>query len=404
MKFSAAAFLALLSSVKGDNYEYRGHNVATEDDHDMAICGTDIDGCVALPKSQWKGCFKTQAQFAFTKELFFEEGTKSPAKFYKWIYEDGLLKPKNKPDNWLSFAYSASAKNGLCLGPKSEQLRSGKSSYKLFLQHCPLDHEVARHMRYIMTDDGKVQSLAPVIMEKDVEGDEGANRKLGDDGEQKYCMSTFALEGGQKKNGLFLRPCNTEDERVHQELQAYGTVNTFALGLQDEWGVEDVVKLGYSFAGSDDNDGETFLEIYKTGHEGKVYKTGSPASSGIFEIDVANTLNGVAGEYKAKFQRNGMEHMLTFFIGGEVHFSFEDNMSSYDYTNGESQYNPGILIGAIIAGVFSLVGVGGILFYFIRKLSRAKVAERTKTDDDMTVNADEDDSDTTSQVPSTNQV
>lgn len=30
MKFSAAAFLALLSSVKGDNYEYRGHNVATE--------------------------------------------------------------------------------------------------------------------------------------------------------------------------------------------------------------------------------------------------------------------------------------------------------------------------------------------------------------------------------------
>jgi len=381
MKFSIVMFVTLLSSGSGANgniYEYRGQYVTTEEAQDMAICGTNIDGCVSLPATQWSGCYKVQAQFAPLNAI---EETKHSNKLHKWIYEDGLLKPEHKPSNWLSWAYSAKSKNGLCLGPKAEQLRSTEKSYKLFLQHCPEEHEAARHMRFIMTDEGKVQSLAPV-----------------EDAELKYCMSTFGLEN----NEMFLRPCNSKDEKLDQELRAYGTVNTFALPLQDEWGVDDVVELGYSFAGNDNNLAETSLEIYKTGYEGEItHAMTSSASSGIFAFKVSNLRDVIVGEYKAKFERNGIEHMVNFFVGGEVHFSFDDNFSSYDYTQNESDINLGILIGIVIAGALFLVGIGGTLFYFIRKRAKAKagvnaVTEDMKADDDMTVAADVDDPDTMS--------
>ena len=83
---------------------------------DMAICGTNIDGCVSLPATQWSGCYKVQAQFASLNAI---EETKRSNKLHKWVYEDGLLKPEHKPSNWLSWAYSAKSKNGLCLGPKA---------------------------------------------------------------------------------------------------------------------------------------------------------------------------------------------------------------------------------------------------------------------------------------------
>lgn len=400
MKLSILAFLTLLSTgvyVTGNaQHEYRGYTVSTEEDEEnvVALCGTNVDGCVSLPTTSiWKGCWRIQAQLGSLEEL--EEvvdDSHQQAKRYKWKYEDGLLKPAEyRPDNWYSWS-SLYGGAELCLGPKARELKSGRS-YKLLLQHCPKENELARHMRFIMTDDGKVQSLAPVIEEDKAERDE--NRNLLQEMESnKYCMSI------SKDNGMRLKSCGDSHKKtLQQELEPYGAFEPFIMTLQEGWGLQDVVEFSYSFVNEvEDNHDGVYLSIYKRGgKEGDiVHATEASTLSGIFAVDVASNLAG-AGDYEAKFEAGGMEQTFAFTVSKSAHWGADGNengLSSYSYRS-----EPTYILVWIGAGLL-LLYVGGMLLYIgggklcckqtkeQQESSVSKGSEMTDTDDEDDASSD----------------
>lgn len=367
MKFLILAFVILLSAgdVSCNQHEYRGYTVTSEEDEDLALCGTTLDGCLSIPTHSY-GC-KVKAQFRALSGVVGQR--------HKWIYQDGLLKPKDQPKNWYSWSSQSNQKE-LCLGPKVQELAScGEVSYKLYLQLCPQGDEVARHMRFILTDEGTVQSLAPVRQKARREG----RNLLEEEEDIKYCMS--APGGGE--GWMTLERC--QDEKMAQQgLQAYGTVKPFVLSLQDQWGYEDVVELAYSVGEQDSM--VTVSNYDESGQEEILQAMESSASSGILAFE-ASKLQGV-GEYRAKLETRDTEYSLAFVIADQSH-----------YTQGRGCI---VFLLVVIAAAFVLVG--GVAFCFFRKRrtgsnkQKANAGTAAAVDvkiDDMT-ETDDDDSDTAS--------
>jgi hypothetical protein len=176
---------------------------------------------------------------------------------HRWMYQDGLLKPKVQPPPLPTHWYSTNTGGDRSLGPKGgvEQLEWGQS-YPLTLQSCPNDDDDnSRHMRFVMVD-GRMQSLASVVVPEEISAMMTTSTTLTP---PYYCMSisngnnndddavsmeTSAPAGSAAAMMITLEPCdddssqnnNTMLQEQQQGLQSYGTVQPFIYLLQNVWG------------------------------------------------------------------------------------------------------------------------------------------------------------------------
>lgn len=187
----------------------------------------------------------------------FEEMPQSSDDDDVWNYENGLLVTGD----------------GKCLGlntcsshGKTYLWEKSCKPYSLKLQNCPptdpeddTDEEMSRHMRFLMTDNGQIRSLAAVLDERN------------DDimTEKPYCITMLvdpsASESSCVKNEAYLMPClSAEEIQEEPTVTVYhswyggkkdmireqffnfeGTSEPFIMPLQRSWGHDDVVEMVY---------------------------------------------------------------------------------------------------------------------------------------------------------------
>jgi hypothetical protein len=151
-----------------------------------------------------------------------------------WLYEDGFLRPSNA--------------DHLCLQPTVQVLDEASSEpYELRLTECPLvsnnenkqqsfeERATNRHMRFLVGDSGRVQSLASV--------------RDGATGEDVIHRTPFCLTLETSDNQAYLMPCiesSVQPQTQHQMLDVSGTYSgSFVVPLGFVWGYDDVVPLAY---------------------------------------------------------------------------------------------------------------------------------------------------------------
>eukprot|EP00533_Pseudo-nitzschia_delicatissima_P004052 CAMPEP_0116091162 /NCGR_PEP_ID=MMETSP0327-20121206/7358_1 /TAXON_ID=44447 /ORGANISM="Pseudo-nitzschia delicatissima, Strain B596" /LENGTH=443 /DNA_ID=CAMNT_0003582495 /DNA_START=138 /DNA_END=1469 /DNA_ORIENTATION=+ len=181
---------------------------------------------------------------------------------FRWQYDNGLLR----------------SPNGLCLGPTVNALSAkGCEPYELVMQECPSDDDYdksnpkqdpswaltdSRRMRFIITAEGKVQSLAGVVNPKTLKDKSSSSP---------YCL-TMAKEGEDEFLKAYLVPCQPDEssdttttyegsfkgkehkchDRHHhfieerQVFDVYGTYSgSFLMSLKCHWYTEEKVELAY---------------------------------------------------------------------------------------------------------------------------------------------------------------
>jgi len=170
------------------------------------------------------------------------------------LTQDGVMAEKS-PDTF-HFEYD----NGLlrapgtnhCLGPAVNVLNSAYNTpYELLWQECPSDdddqeHDTirrdascslvhSRHMRFIITEEGLVQSLAEVQHPRTI-GDEAKN--------DPYCLAMRKAKTDTNERA-YLVPC--DDETIEtKKFNVYGTYSgSFLMPLSCVWGSQEVVDLAF---------------------------------------------------------------------------------------------------------------------------------------------------------------
>lgn len=181
---------------------------------------------------------------------------------FHWQYDNGLL---HSPD-------------GLCLGPTVNVLSAKACEpYELVMQECPSDDGYdesnpkqdpswaltdSRHMRFIITAEGKVQSLAGVVNPKTLKDKSSSNP---------YCL-TMAKEEDDEFLKAYLVPCQPDESsdtittyegsfkgkeheghdhhhhfiKEHQAFDVYGTYSeSFLMPLKCHWSTKEKVELAY---------------------------------------------------------------------------------------------------------------------------------------------------------------
>ena len=226
----------------------------------------------------------------------------------QWIYDNGLLKPKNQPtpNHWHT-----DAGYEYCLGVRTKQLtntctnaadysdRSQPQTYPLELLHCPRNEIIARHMRFIMVD-GRVQSLAPVVVPEQQGYYQYGITYSTDDGlplsrgaATPFCMQIDGtdplLSAGTSK--IVLAPCSpsspSPSPSLQQELDWFGTFEPFLFSLQNEYGLEDVIELAYGHSTR-----WLTMEIYNP-LDNLVYSSQTNAWQGIMRAEVSELLQSI---------------------------------------------------------------------------------------------------------------
>lgn len=181
-----------------------------------------------------------------------------------WRYEDGLLRSVVDGDAGLCLGPSLTSKNQLSneFWAATTLREQTCKPYELVLQDCPNGTDLAfpqpdnlladtRHMRFLITEEGRVQSLAPVL-----------DRTTGKDimGTTKpYCL-TIMKWYNDRINKSYLIPC-LDDNKVQdaetkhimkyvrgpqqQIFDVHGSSGSFVMPLQSDWGYQNVVQLAY---------------------------------------------------------------------------------------------------------------------------------------------------------------
>jgi hypothetical protein len=235
------------------------------------------------------------------------------------MYQAGLLKPKVLSTRpwWGSFER--------CLGPKAKEFEMG-NTYPLTLQNCPKDDDDddARHMRFLMID-GRVQSLAPVVVPSS--SDDAMTTP--------YCMTIQGNVAMQSAgSSITLKPCDSQN-MLQQGIQSYGTVRPFLFASQSVWGYSDVVELAYAL-GQDDSDTDPVavtMTIYNQREE-KVHSLQATTASGILSFSVSDLVEGdsdastTIGEYVAKMETDTAVYSVAFSVAAESHVAYVGSLSA----------------------------------------------------------------------------
>lgn len=188
---------------------------------------------------------------------------------YHWHYDDGLLRSASKD-----------GKNDICLGPTVELLSTGAlEPYELIPQECPepdeeeIDHRTedpswylshTRYMRFLITTDGRVQSLA-VVQNPETGADEASTHP--------FCL-TMTIAQDDDLERAYLVPCDEEKSEAEnfldgteQAFDVYGTYSgSFLMSLNCVYSSTESVEIAFQTGlpngeASDSPDYVKFIEI-----------------------------------------------------------------------------------------------------------------------------------------------
>lgn len=182
-------------------------------------------------------------------------GEETEARVLRWRYENGLLRA----------VVDGNGREELCLGPTAKALSTKWSKpHELILQNCPSDDEniflskhgeqasiiaKTREMRFLITEEGRVQSLAAVF-DPEIGLEETSTNP--------YCLTMMKQEEDVDEKA-YLVPCQETDNRYeaeghallsdvpqHQVFDIYGTYSgSFLMPFRPVWAYKETVELAY---------------------------------------------------------------------------------------------------------------------------------------------------------------
>jgi hypothetical protein len=247
-----------------------------------------------------------------------EQHSQHQKKTCNWNYENGFLRTSITSTNDNEDEdENVSSTTDLCLGLSSGVTylkEKSCSPYELVLQDCPTtitkttttstttddDDETmtlvdtTRHMRFLVTNDGRIQSLAPVL---DCYGEDVMITNP-------YCLTI----NNNNSNKAYLMPCNDDEEAEEEEeeeekenigtkilmqqqqyFEVYGKSKPFLMSLQSRWGYKDVVELAYHIGvdTADNNDNRLKNDVVAAAN------AASAASAASIEITMPLPVDGL---------------------------------------------------------------------------------------------------------------
>lgn len=218
------------------------------------------------------------------------------ARARNWKYENGLLRAVSRRGSTPT-----SSPTGLCLGPTNGFLaRSVRNRYELALLDCPpgattqTSLEENRHMRFLVTLDGRLRSLAPVLHPGGTGVDTSAAFP--------FCVT---VPWRDPSGVAYLAPCESGDDDGHQVFGVYGNYSgsfLVPMGPAPECG-ETVAGLAYQIGlpGATTPSGASIVltteatvvvETIDLGTTESLSSASSSPSSGVVAVDARAGLEG----------------------------------------------------------------------------------------------------------------